>query len=249
MLQATYPIELPVFEGPLDLLLQLIERDELDITVISLAQVTDQYLQVIEEMGERDLADLTAFLVVAAKLVLIKSRVLLPGYRASSEDADDVANDLVGQLETYRRFKEIAQELAWREEQGLQSYIRIDPSHTAPVWYDLDGVLLGTLLTAAQEALDAIPAPPVEEVITPIRVTIAEQTQRIRTVLARRPRVSFHEVLSERAGRVEVIITLLAVLELLKQNEVRVVQERLFGPILIEPNEPGPAATAQTSPA
>ncbi len=103
-----YPIQLPVFEGPLDLLLQLIEREELDITAISLAQVTDQYLAIVEEMGRRSLADLTAFLVVAAKLVLIKSRVLLPGYRPRGSEEDEVAADLIRQLEMYRLYRVIA---------------------------------------------------------------------------------------------------------------------------------------------
>jgi len=249
MLLATYPIRLPTFEGPLDLLLQLIEREELDITAISLAQVTDQYLAVIEEMGRRNLADLAAFLVVAAKLVLIKSRVLLP--RPPSEQdlgVEDIAADLIRQLETYRRFKQVAQELGQREEAGLAAYVRPMPAAPAPAWFDLEEVTLEGLLAAAREALEALPATPADEVIAPPPVTVAEQIARIEERLVRKGRIRFDEVLSESASRVEVIITLLAVLELVKQDRVRVCQEELFGPILIEACEPEPVPAAAPAP-
>lgn len=237
MLLATHPIHLPVFEGPLDLLLQLIEQEELDITAVSLAQVADQYLAAIEEMGRRGIADLTAFLVVAARLVLIKSRALLPGYRADGE-AEDVAADLVDRLETYRRFKEVAQELARREEQGLHAYVRLAVPRSARVCFDLEDVTLEGLLAAAQEALQALPALPVEEVISQVLVTIPDQIARIEERLGRQQRIRFEDVLSEAASRVEVIVTLLAVLELLKQDRVHVRQEGLFGPIFIARKEP-----------
>ncbi|HIE37646.1 MAG TPA: hypothetical protein EYH30_07730 [Anaerolineales bacterium] len=246
MLLATHSVQLPVFEGPLDFLLQLIEREELDITAISLAQVTDQYLAVIEEMGRRGLADLTAFLVVAAKLVLIKSRVLLPGSRPAGGDAEDVGADLVQQLEIYRRFKETAQELARREEEGLRAYVRVNPPRATAVWFDLEGVTLEGLLAATQEALNEMPTPPVEEVISRITITVTDQIARIQERLAQKGRVRFREVLSEAVGRVEVIVTLLAVLELLKQDRVRVWQEGLFGPIFIEKGQP--PATSATAP-
>ncbi len=236
MLLTTHPIHLPVFDGPLDLLLQLVEREELDITAVSLAQVTDQYLAVIAEMERQGLADLTAFLVIAAQLVLIKSRALLPGYRPTPQEAE-VAADLVQQLEAYRRFKEIAQLLAQRDEQGQRAYVRVGAAPKAAPWFDLEGVTLEGLLAAVQEALDTHPAEPVEQVIQRVTITVVEQSARIRARLARHGRIRFHDVLPRAAGRVEVIVTLLAVLELLKQNAVRVWQEELFGPIFIEPKD------------
>ena len=252
MLLTTYPIRLPVFEGPLDLLLQLIEREELDITAVSLAQVTDQYLSIIEEMGRRNLADLAAFLVVAAKLLLIKSRVLLPRPPSGQEGrAEDVASDLIYQLEAYRRFKQVAQSLAQREAAGLTAYLRLRPAVAAPVWFDLDGLTLEGLLAAAREALEAFPAPSADEVVPPPPVTVAEQIARIEEQLSRRRRIRFREVLSTPASRVEVIVTLLAVLEMLKQDRVRVRQEKLFGPIFIEAWEAAeePATAPAPSPA
>jgi len=250
MLLTTYPVRLPAFEGPLDLLLRLIEREELDITAISLAQVTDQYLAIVEEMGRRNLANLTAFLVVAAKLVLIKSRALLPRPpQTGVDEAEDVAADLIRRLEIYRTFKRAAQWLGRLEEAGTVAYVRIAPPPPSSTWFDLEGVTLEGLLTAAREALEALPAPPVGEVISPPPVTVAEQIVRIEERLAREGRIRFRDVLSEASSRVEVIITLMALLELLKQDRVRVRQEGLFGPIFIEAATPEPAPAAAPSPA
>lgn len=237
-----YPIRLPIFEGPLDLLLQLIEREELDITAVSLAQVTDQYLAIVEEMGRRSLAELTAFLVVAAKLVLIKSRVLLPGYRPRGDKEEDVAADLIRQLEIYRAYRAVARELARREEREWRAYGRLPPSDGARPPADpsiaLAGVTLEDLVAAAREALRAKSAPPVEILIPLPRVTIAGQMALIQERLADAGRLCFQELLAEGTGRAEIIITLLAVLELIKQERVRVRQEKLFGPIFIYPSLP-----------
>ncbi|MGD2144818.1 MAG: segregation/condensation protein A, partial [Anaerolineae bacterium] len=112
-----YQIQLPTFEGPLDLLLRLIEREELDVTSVALAQVTDQYLERLAELERRQPRDLADFLVVAAKLVLIKSAALLPrpSRPDAPEDAEDVGQDLVHRLRLYKRFKEIAGLLHARE--------------------------------------------------------------------------------------------------------------------------------------
>ncbi len=246
-----YPIQLPVFEGPLDLLLQLIEREELDITAISLAQVTDQYLAIVEEMGRRSLADLTAFLVVAAKLVLIKSRVLLPGYRPRGSEEDEVAADLIRQLEMYRLYRVIAGELARLEERGWRAYVRVarpgeaharreDPSAI------LADVTLEDLLRAAQEALRTYPAPAVETVVVPPLITVAEQMCWIQQRLTQMGRLCFQDLLTEVTRRAEIVVTLMAVLELIKQEQIRVQQEELFGPIFIYPclqEQLSPAAT------
>jgi segregation and condensation protein A len=237
MLVPVHEIQLPVFTGPLDLLLRLIEREELDITEVSLVQVTDQYLSIIEDMGRREMADLTSFLSVAARLVLIKSRALLPRPPAAAavgEEEDDVAGDLIRQLEEYRRFKLAAQELARREENNLRSYLRISPGPPVSPTPNLSGLSLKHLLTMAQEALEAVPARPVKEVITQIAITVADQILRIKHHLTRGKNTRFKDVLSEGASLTEVVITLLALLELLKRDEVRVSQERLFGPIFIE---------------
>lgn len=247
-----YQIRLPVFEGPLDLLLRLIEREELDITTVALAQVTDQYLSHLAQLEQRQVKELASFLVVAAKLLLIKSLALLPRPPASSPDAEDVGEELVHQLQIYKRFKEIATLLHEREKQGLHSYVRLEPLPRLEPQLDLGDVTLHDLLATVQEALDAISAPPVGEVVAPVTVTITEQIARIEEQLTQRHQVRFREVLSEVTTRVEVIVTLLALLELIKQDRAQVRQERLFGEIIIErqvPVETQPADVPATNPA
>lgn len=248
MLLDTFSLELPVFEGPLDLLLQLIEREELDITAISLAQVTHQYLSIIEEMGQRGIADLTAFLVIAAKLVLIKSRVLLP--RPPSEDGmeeDDVADDLIRQLEAYRQYKRAAQALAQWEEEGRHAYLRPVAAPAPQITYDLSDATLDGLLSAAQEALGAFGDDEIDTVPS-ITITVADQVELIQRRLTRQRRIRFDEVLSQAASKVEVIVTLLAVLQLLKQDRLQVWQDQLFGPIFIAAREPEPPSNGDGAP-
>ena len=252
-----YQIQLPVFEGPLDLLLRLVERDELDITTVALAQVTDQYLAYMAELERRQVKELADFLVVAAKLLLIKSLALLPHPSRLTPEAEDVGDELVRQLQAYKRFKEIAALLHERERQGLRGYVRIAPLPRLEPQLDLGEVTISDLLAVVQEALDAVPAPPVGEVVTPVTVTIAQQIVRIGDQLARRRQVRFREVLSEATTRIEIVVTLMALLELIKQDRVRVRQEQLFGEIVIErqaadqrsDDEAVPAAAQATSPA
>lgn len=238
-----YCVQLPVFEGPLDLLLHLVEREELDITTVALAQVTDQYMAYLAEMERRQAKDLADFLVVAAKLLLIKSLALLPRPPTLLPETEDVGNELVRQLQAYKRFKEIATLLHEREARGLRSYVRVAPPPRVEPQLDLGDVTIHKLLAIVQEALDALPTAPVGEVVAPVTVTIAGQIARIESQLMARRHVSFREFLSEAITRVEIIVTLLAVLELIKQNRVRVRQEELFGEIIIERQEPEPEET------
>jgi segregation and condensation protein A len=235
-----YQVQLPVFEGPLDLLLHLVEREELDITTIALARITDQYLAYLAELGCHQVGDLADFLVVAAKLLLIKSQALLPRPPAllPEEEDEDVGEDLVRQLRAYKRFKEIAAVLHEREKEGLHGYVRVAPLPRLDPQLDMGDVVIGDLLMYVQEALDALPAPPVDDVVTPITVTIDKQIARIEKQLSRREQVAFREFLSVATTRIEVIVTLLAVLELVKQDRARVRQEQLFGEIFIERGTP-----------
>ncbi|HEY72696.1 MAG: hypothetical protein DRJ03_03860 [Chloroflexi bacterium] len=247
-----YQIRLSVFEGPLDLLLQLIEREEFDVTTVALARVTDQYLAYLEELERREVKELADFLVVAAKLLLIKSLALLSRPSEMTLEAEEVGNELVQQLQVYVRFKKVAALLHEREREGLHSYLRIAPLPHIEPQLDLGGVTFLDLIPLVQEALDATPAPPVGEIVTSPLVTITEQIVLIERRLTRQHRICFREVLSAAATRVEVIVTLLAVLELIKQHQVQVRQERLFGEIVIErqsPVEPSSADVAAAAPA
>ncbi len=229
-------IRLDVFEGPLDLLLRLIEREELDITTVALARVTDQYLDHLTALKECDAGDLTEFLVVAAKLVLIKSAALLPGRSDSSPDHEDeeASGDLVRQLQIYRQYKEAARLLQERETRGWRSYIRLVPPRRIDPRPNLDQVTIYDLVSLAQETLNVTPRAPVSPIVSPVKVTIQQQIDQIEQRLSRERSIVFRTLLSRATTRIEVIVTLLAVLELVKRDRVRVYQQTLFGEIIIQ---------------
>ena len=237
-----YQVLLPVFEGPLDLLLHLIERQELDITQISLAQVTNQYLEHLARISERDPDNLADFVVVAAKLLLIKSRVLLPQPPAPAMPEEDVGADLVRQLIEYKRFKEAAGWLRDLEARGLRSYVRLAAAPRLDPVVDLGEVTLDDLLAAVRDVLAVKPlAPSVDQAVAPVTIRIADQMALIERQTARGRRISFRRLLAETRSRIEVIVTLLALLEMVKQLRVRMRQDRLFGDILIEQRADVPA--------
>ena len=237
-----YTIDLPVFAGPLDLLLHLIERQELDITAISLARVTEQYLAQIEALKKDRVEELIDFLVVGARLVLIKSRALLPQEPLINEDGEeeeDPAEALIRQLRRYRLFKRAAGWLGEREAQGLRTYLRVAPPPKMQGRLDMSDISLEALIAAVREALER--AASLEESVSvarPRQLTIQDQIRRLRGYIRSGQKIAFEELLSSSATRSEVAVSLLAVLELIKRREVTAVQEALFGPIVIVGTNP-----------
>ena len=142
----TYRIQLPIYEGPLDLLLELIEQAELDITKIALAQVTDQYLAYLRQVPERLLEDLISFLLVATRLLQIKSEALLPRPPEREPGEEDPGDALARQLVAYKKYKQVAVLLSDREQDGLRSYLRL----TTPPMYESKIDLTGVDLNARQ---------------------------------------------------------------------------------------------------
>ncbi len=234
-----YQVALPVFEGPLDLLLHLIEREELDITEVSLAQITNQYLEYLAQLSERDPDNLADFLVIAAKLLLIKSRVLLPQPPASlSSEDEDVGEDLIRQLMEYKRFKEAAQWLRQLDEQGLRTYIRLAGMPALDRVVDLGEVTLDDLLAAVRDVLAVKPPElSVNGTVAPVTITIADQMALIERRTRQGRTVSFRRLLEQATTRIEVIVTLLALLEMVKQQTVTMQQDRQFGDITITARE------------
>ena len=231
-----YEVRLAVFEGPLDLLLHLIEREELDITKVSLAQVTDQYLEYIGLLEEINAEILADFPVIAAKLLLIKSEMLLPRppRAPGEEEEEDIGDELARQLIEYKKFKGAALGLRQREEMGLRAYVRIAPPPKLEKPLDLGDVSLADLVEAVQRALDVRPPlPSVSKVVTPFTITVAEKMAFIEERLEKQGRVSFNRLLAQAASRVEIVVTFMAVLELIKLKGIEVQQERLFGEIVI----------------
>jgi len=239
---ADYRVALPVFEGPLDLLLHLIERDELDITAVSLGQVTGQYLEYLGQLQETvDDAQgdaLADFLVVAAKLLWIKSRALLPKPPALVADEEDPAETLAQQLREYRRFKLAAQDLRQQEAAHQPMYVRgaLTPIIVRPPGPGEGN--LSALLKAVQRALISLPpSQPAGAVVTPLPFTVHDKIAlimaRVRDLPPTTAGVSFSDLLETANSAVEIVITLLAVLELMKQRKVHVEQTAMFGDITI----------------
>lgn len=234
-----YKIDLPEFAGPLDLLLHLIDRQELDITAISLVQITSQYLKQIEAMKKDRVDHLIDFLVIGARLAVIKSRALLPKIPTlpgDDEDEEDPAEALIRQLREYKRFKQAATWFSEREESGLRTYLRVAPPPHLDTRLDLTGVTVESLITAVQAALDR--AENIEEsvsIIQPRRLTIEGQIKRLRYRLKQQQTFLFNELLSGENSRVEISVTLLAVLELIKRHEASATQTQMFGSIKIGP--------------
>jgi len=237
-----YRVELPVFSGPLDLLLHLIEREELDITAVSLVQVTGQYLDQVRQLGDEQLEGLIDFIGIGARLLLIKSRALLPRppvLPGGDEDEEDPTEALLRQLRAYKRFKTAAQWLDARQKRGLRTYLRVAPPPQVEGHLDLSGVDTGTLLAALQAALARTETRQQSlSVAQPRTLTIEDQLRHLRGRLSRGRAFLFNDVLVNPRDRTEVAVTLLALLELIKQREAQASQSRLFGPIEIGAAEP-----------
>jgi segregation and condensation protein A len=232
-----YRVDLPVFNGPLDLLLHLIEREELDITIVSLAQVTDQYLAQVRQMDENQVEQLIDFIGIGARLLLIKSRALLPrppSLPIDPDEEEDPAEALLRQLRRYKQFKAAALWLDTRRQQGLRTYLRVAPPPHIEGKLDMSGISVDTLLTALKGILAR--AETLEEslsVVEPRSFTIEGQMEQLRARLGLRRRVYFTDMLAHPHDRMEVAVTLLALLELIKRREARAQQVHLFGPIEI----------------
>lgn len=231
-----YSIRLPEFEGPLDLLLQMIERAELDITRVSLAAVADQYLEFVTKPGNIELNALADYLVLAARLILIKSRSLLPRPEEEHElESEDSAEALARQLRDYKMFKQVAQTLREREGRGVHTYPRRapapKPSVTRPT--RIAGLTFKTLFNAFRRTVEQNPSLPAGTVIEPLRLSIHNRIARIRELTAAGSRVEFTALMQEAKTRVEVIVTFLAILESLKRKLIFVEQDQLFGEIYL----------------
>ncbi len=232
----TYTVRLPVYEGPLDLLLELIERAELDITKVALAQVTDQYLSYLRQLVTKDPADLASFLVVAARLLQIKSEALLPRPPEREPGEEDPGDALARQLLLYKRFKEAALGLAARSDAGWHTYLRRSPPPRAEPHLDLGNVRLADLRWALLQAMAATAAGrDLTESVTPPKVQIRQKIRAIFDALRRQGRLTFRSLIGKAGSRLDIVVSFLAVLELVKQRQVQAKQEELFGDIEIVP--------------
>ncbi len=229
-----YQVKLPVFEGPLDLLLHLIRVNEVDIYDIPIARITDEYFQYLTMLQELDLEVAGEFLVMAATLVYIKSRMLLPAESTVEPAAvdEDPRAPLVDMLLEYQRFRAAAETLADREDRQRQFFFRSSPLELPPAGETLE-VGLFDLLTAFRKVMARAKDEPLLELL-PRPVTTAERMVAILDRLANEGSLTFMSLFPADADRGVVIVTFLALLELLRQGAVRVHQAVACGEIVVD---------------
>jgi segregation and condensation protein A len=230
-------IKLPVFEGPLDLLLYLIKKDEIDIYDIPIERITSQYLDYLRLIKMLDLELAGEYLVVAATLLYIKSRVILPHDQRPPEDEaeeDDPRWELVRQLVEYKKFKDAAFELQQclsRQEQVHARGGTSKPDLGADGSLPFDKVGLFDLLSVFQKVLARSGQNDNLRDIFEDRFTVSDKIQLIQGRLAEQPRIVFEDLFLEVASRTEIVVTFLAVLELIRLKEIGVSQDGPFGVI------------------
>jgi segregation and condensation protein A len=251
--QAHYVVHLPAFEGPLDLLLHLIEKRQMEITTISLLAVTDQYIAYLQQwQGNPErmpLANMAAFISIATRLLFIKSQSLLPNVSkeemtTAMEHAAAMAEELRTHLMEYKLAKEIATYLRMREEQGLQTHARsgllagieVQLAWTPPTLSGLEADALARAFTHLL-ALRARDEAHNEELIPLARVRVSQRIAELREILSERSAIYLAEVLAGETSRFVIIVTFLAVLEMWKHARINVTQDDPFGPILLERGE------------
>lgn len=231
---SSYIVETDVFDGPLDLLLMLIEKSELDITKLSLAKVTDQYLLYLSGLEQKSPDDLSEFLIIAAKLIQIKSEYLLPRPIELPEQEEDLGQALANQLRIYREIKKAALWLSQRYDSHLRSYLNTKNNYQIVTKVDMTGLELSDLLNAYLTIFEQ----PKEiaalgTVITIPKITIRRKIQSILDMLTQYKSTSFNQILNFDYSRINTIVAFLALLELIKQDFVNIQQTSLFSEIFI----------------
>lgn len=231
-----YTVKTEQFEGPLDLLLGLIEKNELDITEVSLAAVADQYVEYIESSADISIENMADFLSVAAKLLLLKSRALLPTLELDEEEEDEI-EDLEEQIKWYKKFKEVSEEIGKRLENENRSYARKAFIGTEKFFSpDLSRLELTVrdIRAAFGRVLAAIPDPEkLKEKIISRTIRLEEKVNQLRALIARKTKCLFSELSGRGRDRADTTITFLAVLELVRSRKVDARQEKLFTDIEI----------------
>jgi segregation and condensation protein A len=236
-METDYKVKLEVFEGPLDLLLFLIKRDEIDIYDISIERITRQYLEYLQAFKELQIDIAGEFIVMAANLIYLKSRSLLPlDQQPPEEDADedDPRWDLIRQLIEYKKFKEAAAQLHDRALEQERIFARDGgsaPASDTPL--PLHEVGIFQLIHAFQEVIKRVEAREDLGEIFAERFSVSDKIEKILERVGNGTPIRFSELFGQIASRVEIVVTFLALLELIRLNQVRALQRKMFDEIEI----------------
>lgn len=223
------------FEGPLDLLLNLIEGQKLDITKIALAKVTEQFLNYIRNLTTIEPTTLSDYLSVAAKLLVIKSKAILPTLEVETEDEEDPGSNLEEKLILYKKFKTAASELKTYDVRKLQSFTRMKTFEERIHFFPDSQITPETLkehilgILENLKELDNLPKAKIKEAIS-----IQEKIDQLQLLISQQLETSLSSLLSSAKNKNEIIITFLALLELIKQKVLTVDQETLFADVTIK---------------
>lgn len=235
----SYKVKLDVFEGPLDLLLFFISREEIDIYDIPIAYITDSYLEYLDLMRELNISIAGEYIRMAATLMRIKVRTLLPQLAGEEEDEDyaDPRSELVEMLLEYKRYKEIAAELKVHETEHLQHFERkpdlsyidteVNPEEV------LSDVTLYELMKTFRHLLENIPEEPTHS-IDRVKVNVRQQADYIMNRLKETGTLYFSEVMDDLESKISVIVTFIALLDMIKSQQVEIFQSDLFDDFRIE---------------
>ncbi len=241
-----YTVKLDVFEGPLDLLLHLISKAEMDIEDISVSDITQQYLDYLAEMKRFDIEIASEFLVMASTLVYIKSCNLVPRKKTTSDDKEEYEDDidseeaLIRKLIEYKKYKEMGEKLKDRENTYMNVYYK-EPEYIVMKGID-DNLLYGLtkydllntfnrlmlLQDKREEANNKR-----EHVVKKDHITVKERMYQLKRLLNTKDRLSFFGLFEKQYEKTDVIITFLALLDLIREDHIELYQEKLFGDIII----------------
>ncbi len=234
----SFEVKIEVFEGPFDLLLQLIMKQELNIHEVPISQITESFLEHVEMASELDLDTATEFLLIAATLLLIKTRSLMPGEEEEFEEADETLTArafLIERLVEYKQYSNAADWLAagYAEHGWYATRLRELEEDYASLYPDpFEGVAPGDLARALMDLLIERATDKVDTTfIAPIRISVAQRIEEVRKRVEARGSARFSELVRECGSKLEVIATFLAILELFKRGEVTLAQRKIFGEI------------------
>lgn len=242
-------VKLEVFEGPFDLLFHLIEKNKINIYDIPIALITDQYFEYINSLEYRDMENMSEFLVMAATLLEIKSKMLLPSLKSEEEEEKEPREELVNKLLEYKKMKYISQELKERQEEAQKVFFKesvLPPQIKALLLENdesdisevLEGVSLKQIFLVFQDLLkrNERKTDPIRSNFKSVKRDIYKVEDKITYILDLlylSPVLSFKELFSDNCNKMEIIVTFLALLELIRHKKIKIKQERPFGDILI----------------